>query len=501
LLLIVASSGIWAQQAQNAAPSQPSPSDSLAAAVQELQAQVKELRAAVNDLRSESAQYRAETAELRRQLETERAQNQPPAAETEAAAPTEKPSSLEARISALEESSQLLSGKVDDQYQTKVESASKYKARLSGIVLLNVFSNRGDSDNQDIPSWADPPNALSPSGNFGATLRQSEIGLEVFGPTLAGAKTSGNVQMDFAGGFPNTSNGVNFGVARLRTASVRLDWEHTSVVGGQDSLFISPLSPTSLASLAIPSFAYAGNLWGWIPQVRVEHRFDLSADQNISVQGGILDNVVGEPPYNTYDRIPQAGERSSQPAYGTRVAWTRNIFGMPMTLGAAGYYSRQDWGFNRHVDGWAGMTDWSIPLPGRFVVSGEFYRGRGVGGLGGGIGKTVLFNGDPTLPTTQLQAVNSVGGWTQIKFKAAPKLEFNGAIGVDNPYANDVRYFNSAQNYFGSLVQNRGLLVNFIYRPKSNLLFSSEFRRYETYAVESRSWTTDQVNMSMGILF
>src|SRR5215467_13008978 len=95
LLLIVASSGIWAQQAQNAAPSQPSTSDSLAAAVQDLQAQVKELRAAVNDLRSESAQYRAETAELRRQLETERAQNQPPAAETEATAPTEKPSSLE----------------------------------------------------------------------------------------------------------------------------------------------------------------------------------------------------------------------------------------------------------------------------------------------------------------------------------------------------------------------------------------------------------------------
>src|ERR1039458_6979416 len=41
----------------------------------------------------------------------------------------------------LEEEYQLLSGKVDDQYQTKVESASKYRVRLSGIVLMNLASN------------------------------------------------------------------------------------------------------------------------------------------------------------------------------------------------------------------------------------------------------------------------------------------------------------------------------------------------------------------------
>ena len=89
----------------------------------------------------------------------------------------------------------------------------------------------------------------SPESSFGATLRQTEIGLEIFGPTLVGAKTSANVQFDFAGGFPSTPNGVNFGIVRMQTASVRLDWQHTSVIGGQDSLFISPLSPTSFASL------------------------------------------------------------------------------------------------------------------------------------------------------------------------------------------------------------------------------------------------------------
>jgi len=37
----------------------------------------------------------------------------------------------------------LLAAKVEDQYQSKVESASKYRVRLSGIALMNLFSNQG----------------------------------------------------------------------------------------------------------------------------------------------------------------------------------------------------------------------------------------------------------------------------------------------------------------------------------------------------------------------
>ena len=49
---------------------------------------------------------------------------------------------------------QLLSGKIDEQYQTKLESASKYRVRFSGIVLFNLFSNNGSVDNLDVPQSA-----------------------------------------------------------------------------------------------------------------------------------------------------------------------------------------------------------------------------------------------------------------------------------------------------------------------------------------------------------
>jgi len=441
MLLLTASISCWAQDTGVAAPV--SASDAMKETVQELQRQVGELREAVAEVRSEASQYRAETAELRRELEAIRAQSTPAAAPgSNAALPqsataqpegqAQTPRSLAERVASLEETSELLDSKLNDQYQTKVESASKFRLRLSGIVLMNLFSNRGQTDNQDIPSFVTGPDV---NGNFGATLRQSEIGLEAFGPTLAGAKTSANLQADFAGGFPNTWNGVNSGIFRLRIASARLDWDHTSIVAGQDDLFISPLSPTSFASLAVPAFNYAGNLWAWTPQVRVEHRFDISDHDSITIQGGILDNLTGEFPADSYFRSPGPGEQSSQPAYAFRTAWTTDFLGRPLTLGAAGYYSRQVWGSGRYADGWAGMTDWNIPLTRWLGLTGEFYRGRAIGGIGGGISNSVVFSGQPSNPYTTLRGLDSIGGWSQFKFQVNRKLEFNAGFGLDNPTA------------------------------------------------------------------
>jgi hypothetical protein len=515
LILALSISG-WAQTSDPAALS--SPNDAMTNAVHELQQQVTELRAAVAEVRSEAAQYRAETADLRRELQTMRAQPgpeqaaeqsgpSPDAASAEAAVPAgaapqaAQPESIEQRVSSLEETSQLLNGKLNDQNQTKVEGASKYRVRLSGIVLMNLFSNRGQTDNQDVPDYVIGRN--QGDGNFGATLRQSQIALEVFGPTLAGAKTSANLQADFGGGFANTWNGVNSGVFRLRMASMRLDWQHTSVIVGQDDLFVSPLSPTSFASLIVPAFNYAGNLWAWTPQVRVEHRFDLTDNQNITIQGGIMDNLTSEFPGDSYFRSTGAGERSGQPAYGFRTAWTRTLFGHPLTLGAAGYYSRQVWDFEHYSDGWAGMADWEIPLSNRVSLSGEFYRGRSVGGIGGGISRTVVFMGNPDSPTTAVRGLDSLGGWSQFKIRATSKLEFNAGFGLDNPYTAEIRAAEPSQPYVGGLllVQNRSGMVNFIYRPRSNLMFSTEYRYLQSFGLYSVNNSADQINMMMGVLF
>jgi hypothetical protein len=511
---------------ENSASAASPPGD---ASLRDLHSQVRELRELVEQMRNENAQSRAEMQVLRQELQDTRrllaplvvssntnssgSQLPSQAAETasvaassvsgeHAASEASTPPSLGSRVQKLEESTQLLGSKIDEQYQTKVETASKYRARLSGIVLMNAFRNVGASDNLDPPNYAQPPVPGTSQTSLGATLRQSEIGLEIFGPILAGAKSSANVQFDFFGGFPATNNGVDFGVARLQTASLRLDWKNTSVIAGQDSLFISPLSPTSFASLATPAFAYAGNLWGWTPQLRVEHRFDLSDSQTLTFQGGVLDNLDWEPPVNPYVRVAQAGESTGQPAYAVRTAWSRPAFSHPWTVGVAGYYGRQEWPWSRSVNAWAGMTDWQIPILRRLTLSGEFYRGRGVGGLGAAIGQPILFGGNPADPTTPIRGLDSAGGWSQLKFQLTPKLELNGVLAEDNAFATDVRGFATDANNFGEILgRNRGELANMVYRPRSDLLLSVEFRRLHTFPVYDSASVANQINLSMGILF
>jgi hypothetical protein len=511
--------------------------------VRELREQVRELQAAVAGMRSDWQQARAESAELRRELDeirtgevragTERnavlrdavataapinsgaAANVLPNAVQNDALQYEKPDQNEdqqkaERATRLDEEYQLLSGKVDEQYQTKVESASKYRLRLSGIVLMNLVSNQGVVDSIDLPTLAYPRMAGDSGGSFGATLRQSQIGFEAFGPDVAGAKTRADLQLDLAGGFPPVPNGINSGLVRLRTATMRMDWSNTSVVVGQDTIFFSPNSPTSFASLAIPALSYAGNLWSWVPQIRVEHRIALGDESSLLFQAGILDPLSGElpgtppgaMPGQSYYRQPGPGEESRQPAYGTRIAWTRKVFGQPLRVGAGGYYTRQDYGFNRNVDGWAGMTDIELPLSHQFSLSGKFYRGRAIGGLYGAFGQSVLFSGDPTLVSTQIQALDSIGGWTQLKYRPANKWEFNAAFGTDNPYARDLEYFQYPVSYGDpTLARNQGSLVNMIYRPRSDLLFSAEYRHLTTYTINNGANSAGQLNLMMGVLF
>ena len=203
-------------------PSSPPPAtvSTLEDSVQVLAGEVKDLKATIQELRADVSQSRQETRELRVELHgaleklsstnssasvavkgassvpgARAATREPPPSPVAAAnAPTE------ARLDGLEEDQQLLQAKVDEQHQTKVESASKYRVKLGGIALFNLFGNSGTVDNQDVPNLALPQSVVGTSGSVGATVRQSEIGLEAYGPTVAGAQVSGNVNFDFMGG-------------------------------------------------------------------------------------------------------------------------------------------------------------------------------------------------------------------------------------------------------------------------------------------------------------
>jgi hypothetical protein len=512
VLLIIACGSALSQTADKSAESV---DERVVQSIAALQAQVDQLNSQLNKMREDEEKLRAEMAEIRkRNGPLEPAESQPSAPQIESYLPVPDITRKENVVSdpmPLDERVDLLEKKVSEQYQTKVESGSKYRVGFTGLVLLNLFANRGNVDSIETPSIAEEIDPIARfRGSIGGTLRQTELGFQVNGPDVFGARTSGNIQFDFSGGLTPAPGGQTMGVVRLRTGTIRLDWQDTSFVAGQDGLFFVPLAPTSYASISQPALSYAGNLWGWVPQVRVEQRLGSS----IMIKAGILDPVDDAFPGIAGISLPPGpGEQTRMPGFGTHVGWSHPLLGRMLSFGAGGFYGKQQFQLEQSptsppskVTSWLGSTDWEIPLSRWLILSGSMYRGSAIGGLAGGLGQSVVFTNfvSSTLtppPDALVKGLNTEGGWSQVKIQPFPKLEWNFAAGDDNPFARQLNSGNAPSYLDAPLTRNRAALGNIIYRPRSDLLLSFEFRHIESYPKQEKRVSANQANLGMGIMF
>ncbi len=347
---------------------------------------------------------------------------------------------------------------------------------------------------------AEPHPAGAAGGNISATMRQTLVNLDVFGPEFAGARTSASVQFDFFGGFPNTLDGVAMGIARMRVAHAQLDWTNWSLTFGQDKPFISPNSPTSLATIGTPGFGYSGNLWTWTPQIVAARRWNPDENLSAKLQFGVLDPFTGRLPQESYSRYPEPGELSRTPAFAARQSIEFGSGTQKSSIGVGGYFARQDFQLGRIVDSWASTMDWNVLLGQFFEVSGELYRGRGLGGMWGGVGTSAVFDGNPNLPTSEVYGVNTMGGWSQVKYKPASKWEINGGFGEDSPFASDLRHYDLSEAY-APYLRNWTTMFNVIEHPRSNLMLSLEYRHLNTVEFSGKRDTADHVNLGVGVSF
>lgn len=476
---------VSAQQAAWSAPAND-------AAVQQLSQQVARLAASLEATQSELKACRDEIHQLRTELQVSKSQWQ-------AGEPASNPSDVSQTLADLREDQNVADSRLQQLYQTKVESGSKYRLRLSGLVLFNTFVNRGTVETISVPNLAlaTPPGQVG--GSIGATFRQSIFTLQAFGPEVGGARTQGEVSFDFYGGFTRTLDGYVLGIARMRTAALRFDWNKWSLHFEQNTPFISPLTPTTLAAIGTPEFAYSGNLWTWTPQIVAERTWQLSERVKPHLQFGLLDPFDGEYPQTFYTRPAEAGELSRTPAIAARQSWDFPLGKQTATVGAGGYFARQNYGYDRIVDAWAATLDWNLPFGARWALSGELHRGRALGGLWGGIGTSVVYTGLESDPYSGVLGVNTVGGWSQLQFKPATKWEVNGAFGEESPFAADLHQ-NGDPNY-RPVLRNWTTMVNVIDRPKSNLMFSLEYRHLNTVLYSGAAHTAEQVNMGVGVAF
>src|SRR5215467_11477640 len=215
-----------------------------------------------------------------------RAQLQPSGAGSQPAAQALVPASPE-QTAPLDQRADVLEHRVDEQAQSKVESSQKFPIRLTGMALFNAFSDSRQSGGTDYPTFAAPTGAA----HSGATVRQTILGLEYRGPeAIAGGRVSGSVYMDFASGTPPLSQTM-----RLRTASIQIDWNTRSIMAGLEKPIFNPREPSSLAQVAASPLAGAGNLWLWIPQVRLGQDFSFDSRDGLKALVGMVQTREAAP--------------------------------------------------------------------------------------------------------------------------------------------------------------------------------------------------------------
>ena len=337
-----------------------------------------------------------------------------------------------------EERLEIVERRVEEQAQTKVEASQKFPIRLTGMALFNAFMNSKQSGGSDYPVVA---GATGP-GHSGATVRQSILGLEFQDPGVVwGGKAHGSVYMDFFAGANNNA-------FRIRTATIQVDWKSRAVAVGLEKPIFNPREPSSLAQVGISPLTGAGNLWLWLPQVRVEQELRFARSTGLRAQVGVVQTRELGPYVGT--TTPEA----ARPGLEGRFNFYHRLDDERRMEMAVGFHTSATHAAGTSIPSNLVSLDWFFNPWKRLEFNGVFYSGTNVAHLGSGTRQGFGLYG------MRAYGVESAGGWGQVTIRAAPRWDLHfftgqvddanqhlirGSIGKNLLYGGNV-YFHLAPN-------------------------------------------------------
>lgn len=366
--------------------------------------------------------------------------------------------------------------RLDEQAQSKVETTQKFPIRLTGMALFNAFADSKQSGGSDYPLVAAAPGPR----HAGATVRQSILGLEFRGPqTFWGGHVRGSVYMDFSSGNAPLSQTM-----RLRTGEIEVDWPTHSLMAGIEKPIFNPREPSSLAQVGVSPLTGAGNLWLWMPQVRLEQDFKLASQSGVRAQLGVV---------QTREVGPYAGSlagtnlEASRPGVEGRFELFHNFDDERKLEIAPGFHMS-----TTHVSGFSVPSqvlsfDWFVKPVRWLEFTGAFYHGQNVSELGSGYRQG--YDIDPQ----GADAVRSQGGWGQVTIHATRRVDFHLFSGQQDDRNSDLLAGNIGKNWmFGG---------NLYFRIAPNVLMGPEVSQLRTVYLGQGTRRNNHYDLALAYLF
>ncbi len=362
------------------------------------------------------------------------------------------------------------------------QDAPKRTVTLTGTVLINGFWNTAGVNNVDLPLTASPDTIGIKGG--GAGIRQTRLGVLVSEPDVLGGTFSGEVDADFYGGQMASAGGRTFPLLRLRRATGTVSWDHFELMIGQEVPLVAQRNPRSLAAVGFPEFSQAGNLWLWIPQVRVTAEMGYSV--RLALQAAVLAPTAGTAQGPFFTQLDSA-ERTGRPFLEgrLRVGWGPTDDPSEFAIGAhQGWLQNLDSLSGDSVQVSQALTVDTRVAIGKVELVGEAFVGKALAGLGGGgIGQSFGVGGAP---------IRTHGGGAQLNVRPVHDWMVGGGCGLDDPNDADIPATGKFKNFVCE--------GHVEWRPAGPLLFGFTFRRLQTtYA--AGIFTANHLNVAAGYHF
>ncbi len=284
-------------------------------------------------------------------------------------------------------------------------------------------------------------------------MKDTRVGFIIKGPQVEDWKVTGRVESDFYG-----KGGDDNGGFRIRLSYMNLNnGKGTNIRIGQDYI---PIASQMASTLDFLSMGASGNLWDRVPQVTVTQTFGNGF--------GILGTVWKSS--STTDHV-----KMRMPWVGAKLFYKGDVLGVgkPLYLALGGAYRQGEdevSGVNGDVNDYLAAVEWNVPFNISFpiAIKGEAYVAQGL------TTRDFLVFTDPHyLDGTDIEEVETKGGFVQLSLNPFTKISFNLGAGMNDP---DDDYAEATGDY----KKNWRAFGNVMYKFAPNVTFGFELDHQET---------------------
>lgn len=365
-----------------------------------------------------------------------------------------------------EEDTKKLMAMLEEKEKTKKKPVwSDLDIQLYGRLKLDAAYDTSRMEVGDYAKWVRPHTNINHHSEFNMTANETRLGLNISGPETDGVKTSGRVEIDFYGG--GAENKANL---MMRHAYINIEWpaERFSILAGQTSDVISPLSPNTL-NYSVDW--WAGNIGYRRPQIRLTKSYALGQDVDLKLEVAATRNIgISSGSFVVRDTGEDSGIPGLQGRASVQFPWLKD---QPTIIGVSGHWAKEKFytsaaGANQDYRSWSLNLDATQPINEWLALKGELFTGENLSAYLGGIGNGVN--------TVLGREISSSGGWVAASLTPRPKWNFNFGIGVDDPKSGDLAGMSAtdARDY------NRSIFGNAIYSISKNTEVGFELSQWHT---------------------